>query len=523
MIGGGIFAVLGLSLQLAGAGAPVAFLLAGLVALATAYSYARLTMRYPSRGGTVEFLVRGYGPGLVAGGLNILLIVSYTVMISLYAYAFGSYAASLAGGGRLLSHLLASLVIVVFTLVNALGGLVSSRVEDALVFFKLAVLLLVALPGLLMVEWSRFSPSRWPQLSSIVVGGMIIFLAYEGFELIANAAGEASSLEDLSKAYYASVATVTAVYIAIALVSAGILSPSEVVRARDYALAEVASREMGSAGFYTVVAAALASTASAINATLYGTAGISYVVARYGQLPRVMAKSVWRHAPEGLLIIALASLVLVNTEGLEAIAFAGSAGFLLIFAMVDLAAYRLRREAKANPLLALTGFLSSLAVLALLVGYTAAREPGQAALFLLLLAGSFAAEWLYRAATGRRIAGYIDYRLVERERLKMGWRQWIPRVVAVLNRVLRDFELYLVGGIARGELEQSHDVDLLVATSEKMSSRKLEARVRREAGLQLHPLHIHVSSPQEKEKWLRRSGRYLKLTEKKPAEQRRTS
>ncbi len=50
IIGGGIFAVLGLSLELSDSGAPVAFLFAGLVALLTAYSYARLSVRYPSGG-----------------------------------------------------------------------------------------------------------------------------------------------------------------------------------------------------------------------------------------------------------------------------------------------------------------------------------------------------------------------------------------------------------------------------------------------------------------------------------------
>ena len=39
MVGGGIFAVLGLSVQLTRGAAPVAFLIAGLVALVTSYSY----------------------------------------------------------------------------------------------------------------------------------------------------------------------------------------------------------------------------------------------------------------------------------------------------------------------------------------------------------------------------------------------------------------------------------------------------------------------------------------------------
>ncbi|HKJ92475.1 MAG TPA: hypothetical protein VJ957_04860, partial [Longimicrobiales bacterium] len=50
MVGGGIFAVLGLSVKLTGGGAPLAFLIAGIVALVTAYSYARLSVAFPSQG-----------------------------------------------------------------------------------------------------------------------------------------------------------------------------------------------------------------------------------------------------------------------------------------------------------------------------------------------------------------------------------------------------------------------------------------------------------------------------------------
>ncbi len=44
MVGGGIFAVLGLASQLAHGGTPVAFLLAGVVTLLTTYSYAKLSV-----------------------------------------------------------------------------------------------------------------------------------------------------------------------------------------------------------------------------------------------------------------------------------------------------------------------------------------------------------------------------------------------------------------------------------------------------------------------------------------------
>jgi amino acid transporter len=76
MVGGGIFAVLGLAVQLAHGGTPVAFATAGAVALLTAYSCAKLSVAYPSRGGTVTFLDRAFGAGIFTGSLNVLLSLS---------------------------------------------------------------------------------------------------------------------------------------------------------------------------------------------------------------------------------------------------------------------------------------------------------------------------------------------------------------------------------------------------------------------------------------------------------------
>lgn len=90
MAGGGIFAVLGLAVSLAKCGTPVAFLIAGILALVTSYSYAKLSLAYPDRGGTVKFTNEGFGKTIFSGGINNLLWISYIIMLSLYASAFGS-------------------------------------------------------------------------------------------------------------------------------------------------------------------------------------------------------------------------------------------------------------------------------------------------------------------------------------------------------------------------------------------------------------------------------------------------
>jgi len=143
MVGGGIFAVLGLAVQLGHGGTPIAFALAGLIAFITSYSYARLSLKYPSQGGTVEFINQGFGTGIFTGGMNILLWISYIVMLSLYAFAFGSYGASFfpASEQFIWKHILLSSAILLFAGLNALGTSFVGKTEEWIVGLKISILL----------------------------------------------------------------------------------------------------------------------------------------------------------------------------------------------------------------------------------------------------------------------------------------------------------------------------------------------------------------------------------------------
>ncbi len=513
MVGGGIFAVLGLSVQLSRGAAPLAFLLAGLVALSTAYSYAKLSVRFPSEGGTIEYLVRGYGSNLLSGSLNVLLLLSYTVMVALYAYAFGSYGANVLGGSALWKHGLATAVVLGFMGVNALGAYVSGKAEDLMVAFKLLVLLLVAGTGVLFIRWQQLAPAQWPGAVNIVAGGMLIFLAYEGFELIANTAQDVEHPEILPRAFYLSVLTVIAVYVLIAVVTVGTLPVERIVQERDYALASVARPILGAVGFWLVTLAALVSTSSAINATLYGTARASYMVAKYGQLPQALEKRVWKEAVEGLFLIGLAAILLANTASLEEISTAGSGGFLLVFFAVNLAAFRLRRSIKASTSIVLLGMFTTLVALALLLYRMMSLSPRSLAIFGLLMGLAVALEGAYRLLTGRELQHYIDDRLRQREENLRNWHRWISPVLARILQHYRDAEVYLVGSLARKQLHQTHDVDLLVVTAHPPAKNQ-EAQVAEELTQDLtrqHPVHFHFVPRAEKQGALHRARAYQKL------------
>jgi len=518
MIGGGIFAVLGLSVSLTRYAAPLAFLISGIVALLTGYSYAKLSTRYPSRGGTIEFLVKGFGTGILAGGLNILLFISYTVMIALYAFAFGHYTAAGFGLGQSWAEIFSLIVILAFVIVNAFGAFVSGRVEDVLVMVKLGILILVAGTGFFFVRFSKLSPSNWPSFGYVIAGGMIIFLAYEGFELISNAAQDVYDHRVIPKALYSSILTTLSVYILIAVVTVGVLPLSVVIKAKDYALAIVAKPALKSIGFWLVIIGALLSTSSAINATLYGTAGITYLISKIGYLPKELGKHLWKEATEGLIIIAIISSIFVLKAPLEIISAAGSSGFLTIFTAVNLSAFRLRKEIKANGFVTLTAALLSLVALSFLLYNQITTMLSGVLTFIVLFSSSFLVEYLVRKISKRELRHHVDERLENRERLLKSWEEWLPVTIKELETSLKKVEIYLIGSYARGE--SGHDIDLLIVEKGRRKEIKeildiLEDILRRRNLHTPHPLHIHYIEEKDFEEYKRRGKKLVKLSSDK--------
>ncbi len=410
MVGGGIFAVLGLAAGLGRGGTPVAFLLAGLVALLTAYSYARLSVRYPSEGGTVEFLNQAFGTGTLTGGLNVLLFLSYVVMLSLYASALGSYGAAFlpAAYQAIGRHVLITLSVLLLTGVNALEAAIVGRLEKLIVGFKLAILALFVVVGLWSVRFARLAPASWSSPVQLVAGGMIIFLAYEGFELIANTAKDVRDpRKTLPRAYYASVLSVILLYVLIAAITVGTLGPAAIAAAKDYALAVVAQGFLGHAGFILIGIAAILSTASAINATLYGACRISYTIAKDGELPADLERKIWHQPIEGLLISAAITLVVANLFDISRISLMGSAGFLLIFAAVNWANARLAPETGSRRWLAIAGATLCVAAFGALAWYVLRTDPVEIAFLVALVACAFGFEAAYRTFRRREIVACI--------------------------------------------------------------------------------------------------------------------
>lgn len=191
-IGAGIFALIGEILMLAGDKAPIAFLLAGIIAGATGLSYAVLVRIFPRAGGEAVFVNRGLGEfwgRLVGYGVVITGIVSSAVI----ALAFAGYVREL---------IAAPSWFLVIAVVTGLGAIAWYGVRHSVIFAAIITVLEIGtlivivffgaplLTDVGMIAESLTPPGSLIALGPILSGAVIAFFAFIGFEDIENMAEE---------------------------------------------------------------------------------------------------------------------------------------------------------------------------------------------------------------------------------------------------------------------------------------------------------------------------------------------
>jgi len=382
MIGGGIFSVLGLTVALAGHAAPLAFLLGTVVALAAGYFFVRLGLFFRDDGGVFTF-VRAAWPRRPERSALVgwVLLAMYVGTLGLYAYTFAAYGADLLGepDHRPLRVFLALAVLGFFALINLEGVRASGTTEDLMVYTKLLILALFGGIGLFRVDFGRFSPLFDQGIPAVFLGAAVIFVAFEGFELVVNAVQETGDPDrDLPFGVYGSIMVTGAVYVLLAVVAVGALPVAEIRAASDYALARVAEPVLGVAGRLLIALSALLATSSAINSTLFGASRMMAEMAEEGSLPRIFARRDAKGVPWfGVVGLSAAAGALATLGSLTLIAAFSSLTFLLVVFGVAVAGFRLRKQAGIAPVPALAAMLTILLVVAALIFYLADTRPGE--------------------------------------------------------------------------------------------------------------------------------------------------
>ena len=411
IVGGGIFATLGLAGSEARGATYLSFIVGAVVALLTAYSYVRLSLRYPGKGGTVTFITHAFGDGLFPRAINTLLVLSYVVIMALYASAFGTYAALLLtrSGIEIGPNALASGIIVALAVLNFIGPRLVAASGNLFNVGKLAILGVFIIAGLASgrLSFDRLGPADWVPPLDIVATGMLVFLSFEGFELIANASDRIRKpASTLPLAYYGSILTALALYVAIVIVAIGHLSFAALERAQSTSLCAVAEVFMGRFGFILMACGAMLATMSAINSDFSGAAKLPVALAEQGEAPLRFTHEVWGRHPASLIMITGLSLLVVNFANLHAISAAASGGFLLVFSVVNLGNARLAAETRSRRWISILAAICSLGALATLLGQLAFHgQHNDSLLFMVALAiFPFIYQLLYRRISAWRKA-----------------------------------------------------------------------------------------------------------------------
>ena len=394
MVGAGIFALLGEAAVAAGRDTFIAFLLAGVVAQLSGYSYAKLAARYPDAGGITAYLDAGFGPGRLSGTVSVMFLLVLAAANALVAKAFGGYAAALLFGATssLWVDILATAIIVVFVALNAGSEAAVGKVELVLVGIKLIILALLTVAGLTVMLGKPTVEHPGPGFIGLIDTVGLTFLAYAGYGMMTNAAASVARPQvTIPRAIFLAITTVMVLYVGLAIVVVGSLTPAQLAQYAGTAVAEAARPVLGHAGFVVVAIGALA-TASAINGNFYGMMQMAPALARTGHLPRMFGVPVWGTCTRGMMLAVFALLVVMNIFDLSALAHIVSATFLIAYLSVHVAHWRVLDQTGGSRLLVGGGILAMGVVLALFLWSTAVTQPWSFAVIVLFVAGSWVTQ-----------------------------------------------------------------------------------------------------------------------------------
>lgn len=359
IVGGGIYAAPGEVAGIVGGGIWLPFLIAFIVAILTAFSYAELVSKYPGAGGAALFVNRAYGIPLLS------FIIAFAVMSSGLSSATGL---SVAFGGDYLSALtggtfegvgnifIAVVFLLILAVINYLGIRGSATINAVLTIISVAGLVIIVLIGLLAIVTGQVNfggPFTFEASGSegmgfaLFSGAVLAFYAFIGFEDSANIAEETRNPSQVyPKALFGGLLSAAGLYLLVVFITA-LVVPLGVLAGSDAALLEVV--EAGPLpippGLFSIAALVGITNTALINLII--ASRVIYGMGREGVLQSAFGRV---DSNRGTPVVAIAfttaiALVLLLASG-DFVDLAGTTTLLLlaVFAIVNITVLVLRRN-----------------------------------------------------------------------------------------------------------------------------------------------------------------------------------
>lgn len=348
MIGAGIFALTGQIAQLAGPLFPLAFIAGAVVTSFSAYSYIRMSNKWPSSGGIAMILQKCYGPGAIAGGAALLMALSMVIAESLVARTFATYVLrpfDIEGGP--LVPVLAVAVIVFAFLVNIAGNRSVGLFSLIMAAIKIGGIALFGIAALWSSGFAFAAASETSQsygLTGFIASTALAILAFKGFTTITNSGAEITEPNrNVGRAIMFSIGICVVVYLLVAYGVGSSLTIEEIISARDYSLAQAAQPALGQTGFILTVILAAVATASGVLASVFAVSRMLAMLTDMEMIPHShfgMPGPIQRHTLVYTVVIAATLAVLFD---LGRIASLGAFFYLVMDMIIHWGVFRYRR------------------------------------------------------------------------------------------------------------------------------------------------------------------------------------
>jgi APA family basic amino acid/polyamine antiporter len=343
IIGAGIFVVLGIAVEYAGPAVVISMVVAGIVALFSALSFAELGSAIPKQGGTYEFAYQLISPS-VAFLSGCLWLFGQTVAGAAVSLGLASYFVAVFPFFPL--KVVAVSAALLLTALNLIGTKHSAMINNILVLIKIVILCLFIGFGVFQVNptnYSQFAPNGF---AGILQGAGFIFFAYLGFGRIAALGGEVKNpKKNLPLAILIALATSVVLYVMTGLVATG-LQDYRILAGSGSPLAEAVK----ATGNFTLVAAisfgALVATTSVLLTNLIGLSRVSFAMANNGQLPKSMSRIHAKLGTPYISILATGALmiILASVSDLRQTAAITSISILSTHIILHFSVVRLRKK-----------------------------------------------------------------------------------------------------------------------------------------------------------------------------------
>ena len=342
MIGAGIFILPGLAVANAGPGAIIAFLLGGLISIATAISMSELATGMPVAGGSYYYISRTMGAafGAVIGlGSWLALIFKGTfALIGLAQYSQVFYPLPL--------YLVAAVTGVLLLVINYRGAKSSGSLQNITVVVLLVILVLFIGKVSILVKPDNFFPVAPYGIMSIFTTTGIIFISYLGLAEAAAVSEEVKNpSKNLPRAFIASAVVVTLFYVGIIAVVVGFSGPEGAVTTVT-PLADIAGLIAGDTGKFFIAFAALLATLSTANGAILSSSRFPFAMSRDALMPEwfVTIHKKYETPHNAILITGIVMVALLFFFNIEQLARLGGAFNILIFILLNMAVIILRKR-----------------------------------------------------------------------------------------------------------------------------------------------------------------------------------